>query len=452
MVDQAVSAGGAPLPEQGGFSKEGRTFERWDSNINYFSFPGDGEYHAYRFFGPVRYAAQHWLKSISGKNFPVSCLNYNHKDKNYTLSGCPIEEEFNPKGSEDDRIKKIAPRQLAYGHLIVRDDQLRGDQIPWKPVRVPMGIIVGLERLQGLNVHVVNGQSYKCTVSDPYYGVDVFIAHNPKEPNPNNRYDCQKGNHSPLTEIEKSWLAQLHDWDSIMKLSTAEDIKRALQQNGYYQILNGGGPQAHQAIASTVLPPVPAPGANPLPPVPSPEAVPQPVPQAAQPVQPQPAPVQPQPAPQAAQPVQPQTAPQPMPVQPQMSPPNGAIPQPQPQQAALAQQPMPQGAIQASPSEPAAPPPPTAVASQPVQPQAQAQPASAGGVKFTVPGSQEPVTKEQYQQMILTFGADLPRAQPFTVSDKNDDTNGMQVFACFGSYKGDPHCIRCPLRRFCLQH
>jgi hypothetical protein len=54
------------------------------------------------------------------------------------------------------------------------------------------------------------------------------------------------------------------------------------------------------------------------------------------------------------------------------------------------------------------------------------------------------------QQAIETYSLNVTRATPLKACDKGPLAN-LNVLACFGQYKGDMHCVRCPIRKPCLQ-
>jgi hypothetical protein len=360
-----------------------------------------------------------------------------------------------------------------------------------------MTVIMAIKAQTGLNTYNINGTVYKADVADPYYGQDINIMYDPNGANPNQKYTVALGGHTPLTSQEMSYLNEIYDWEKLIVYPAADEVKQALQINGYYQLLNGGGQAQTTSVADQVLAGVPQPPAYQMASI-SPGVQMAPVPQPAGLTAPAPvfAPA-PQPAPTFAPP-QPQFAP---PAQPRPQPVPQAQPLPQAQPAAVPyQQPVapapaptyyppqtPQPMPQAAPAAPlpqitpgfqqtAAPvihqpaPTPVAQAPQPVQPvaQLQAQPVQAAVApsnvvsindgapvaverRFAFPSKPNGLSVSELQGVINDFPQTLPRATPLKTWDR-EDLNGMQVLNCFGSYKGDPSCIRCPIRRYCLNY
>ena len=73
----------------------------------------------------------------------------------------------------------------------------------------------------------------------------------------------------------------------------------------------------------------------------------------------------------------------------------------------------------------------------------------ATGKTYSVRGKPNGVSSTEFQQIILDFGNNLPRAKPFKTVD-DVQLEGFEVLACYGGYCGDLNCVKCPLRQFCL--
>jgi hypothetical protein len=503
----------APLPQQNsGFSGLSARKPRWDDKVPYYDIPKDGQWYRYRFFGPLFMTAAHWLETKSGKRFPLLCTNYDSKTQHFSGSGCKIEEEFDPKNSPIKKIKDMQARQSGLMHAIPRALQKQGSNDPawrpWRPVRIPMTVIMAIKQLTGLNTHNINGTEYKADVADPYYGQDINIMYDPNGQNPNQKYTVALGGHTPLTDVEMSYLKEIFRWEEMIQYPTVDEVKQSLQINGYYQLLNGGPQVQVPGVADQVLAGVPQPpayqmasinpGVTSAPPVPQPAGLApaypgqayQPAPaqyQAApyqQPVAPAPAPSYYPPQPSA--PI-PQAAPAPAAPLPQVTPgfnvqsapeavvqapvyqapaptpaPVVSAPQPTFQQPMAAPQPT---LVQQPVATPVVSAPPQVVAPAPV---AQAAPvamvpnnvvsigtAASTEKRFGFPGKPNGLSASELQAVVTDFSQTLQsatnRALPLKVWDR-DDMAGMQVVNCFGAYKGDPSCIRCPLRRYCLTY
>lgn len=467
-----------PLPQQNsGFSGLSGRKTRWDDKIPYYDIPKDGQWYKYRFFGPLFMTAAHWLETKSNKRFPQLCINYDSATQHFSKSGCKIEEEFDPKNSTVKKIKDMQARQSGLMHAIPRAIQRQGSLDPawrpWRPVRLPMTVIMAIKQLTGLNQHNINGQDYQADVADPHYGQDINIMYDPNGSNPNQKYTVALGGHAPLNPLEMTYLQEIYNWETLIQYPTPDDVKQSLQVNGYYQLLNGGPTDQMPNLADQVLAGVPQPpayqmasinsGAVQAPPVAQPPGlgVPYQAPMQAQPApyqQPYQAPpmqvppMQAQPAPYQ-QPVMPAPAPS---YPPQQAPQAPAAPLPQVTPGFNAQnvvesvQPVmiPQPTMQApamQPTQPVLAPAPMAAMPNNVVPIGTTE------KRFGFPGKPNGLSASELQAVVNDFSQTLPRATPIKTWDR-DEMAGMQVLNCFGAYKGDPSCIRCPLRRFCLTY
>ena len=443
----------AYIPKPGGFQTASNLQPRWDANINFFDFP-PGTFVRMRFVGPVTKIYQHWLKSQKGqKNFPQFCVDWDIAGQKWKdQHTCPVEKNLDLENVHKEQKARFS----GLAHAIIKDFPNPGAAY-LMAVRVPAQVMITLEKIAQINIHVIEGTTYKVDVTDPYYGMDVFVLYDPKQTN--NKYNVQQTNQGsqPLTQSEMGFMTQLYNWGEIIVPQTFQELERALKQNGYLGAVD--------APAAGVLPGLPVPptytvgagasqsfGGPPVvnvgpPQVPAGYAPPQ-APVAYQPQPPQ-APVTYQPQP----PQQPYMPPQP-PMQ-QMAPPGAHIlsgPAPAPMPMGMPT-PMPtmataiQPALQAS--VPPAPMPLNQVApmSQPA-PVAAAPQADPGSRSFLVMGKGQ-VDATTFQNEIISYAGRLARGQPMKFSG-GGEIEGFQVLACFGSYKGDGECIRCPIRKYCL--
>ena len=245
-----------PLPQQMiGFSGGTTRKKRWDEEVPWLEF-ADGKWMNLRFFGNstsiLTMVATHWLETLKGKRFPMLCLNYDSTESAFTKTGCPVCDEFDPRNSEVQGIKDISARFSGYTHAIDRDIQEAGgvgaDWKAWRPVRLPISVIIALQNLKGRNVHTINGKKYEADVADPYYGRDVAIKYDPYAANPQAKYTTDKGDHTPLSDEEAAYIPGLYDFLSMIEYPTESEVKKALQQNGYYQMLNGEEPTTQTVV------------------------------------------------------------------------------------------------------------------------------------------------------------------------------------------------------------
>ena len=239
-----------PLPQTNmGFSGFDQRRKRWDDGIPWLEFP-DGKWLPVRFFGRtesiVHMVATHWLVTLKNKKrFPMLCPNFNPETRKFEDNGCPICGEFDPFNSENEVIKAISPRLSGLSHAIVRNIQRAGgagnpDWKPWRPVRLPISVLILLQKLKDLNLHTIEGVQYPADVSDPYYGRDINILYDSQGANPQSKYSIDRGDHTPLTEEEQGYIKEIYDFGSLVEYPDKDEIKKALTQNGYYQLLKTG--------------------------------------------------------------------------------------------------------------------------------------------------------------------------------------------------------------------
>jgi hypothetical protein len=127
---------------------------------------------------------------------------------------------------------------------------------------------------------------------------------------------------------------------------------------------------------------------------------------------------------------------------------------------------MPQAPVMQAPPVPSFQQPVAPVVAQPapVAPVATAQVAPSvtatgttevsGDAKYKLPGKRVNVTAAEFQTAINEYGEKGKEIKldkhiyPLKAGVK--DYEGIQVFNCFGSYRTDEYCIKCPLRKNCI--
>ena len=468
----------APLPSADvGFSGAIQSRTRWDDNISWFSIP-DKMVISVRFFGPVFVYRSHWFKTKSGKKFPAPCAAYNLQTQLFDQGKCPYEDDFhtpslieeakksNPYFDElnDPIIKEFKDAKasiIGLGHLIVRAPASLSLGKPWQSIRLNPSLLFSLLKLKSMNRVTIGGKIYEADIADPYWGKDIHLKYDPSERNPNARYTISLGEHTPLTDVEQSYLNELYQWKDLIEFPSYEDAKQQLTVNNYYNMLKQLKGEVSEVPSrgsqmESYLPPVPKS------PYTTDVAVPQ---QSALPNRPQQNysyPQMPQaqaPAPQQAQVPMPQTKPMPQAPRPQMH------TQMQQQQAPMPH--MPTGElvevedIEASPLPSYVPPPleddfeipfgeprdsvfnelPDIEVKKPQPKKSQKT--------YTVKGKPSGVSAEEFQKIISDFGSTLARAKPMKESE-DTELDGFYVLSCYGNYCGDMHCVKCPLRNYCL--
>ena len=489
-----------PLPQSNsGLSGSVPNKRRWDDEIRWFDFP-DRQIVTLRFFGPVFITYNHWLKTRQGKRFPLTCPGYDITTQNFVPGKCPICDDFhtpsildlakaaNPNFNEEydpnlKEIKSIKARIASVAQVIIRNVQNLGDPTlnskPWHPVRLGPSVFFSLLRLKNMNVCTIQGKQYTADIADPYWGRDVHIMYNSVERNPQQKYMINLGEHTPLTETEKSYLGQLYNWEHMVEYSNFNEMKQTAQINGYYQLLNiltNGAPSFAQenntqyAQYETFLKP-------PTPPIsvggyqgqqaPAPMQMPGQQPLLNTPLQGYPLPGQQAQAQQYGQNQYPANTGNQYPTNNNMGMPQQSIPVPAQSFNQQQQPPLPQmynqppmasapnmnGLYQVD--TPQATPIPTNVA--PPLGYNTTIPTSEGDLEIpfdsperTYPLKGQQVNKQTFDEAVKAFATTLPRCNPVQVNSSGE-LAGALVMACFGDYQGDVPCLKCPLRQHCVQ-
>jgi hypothetical protein len=77
-----------------------------------------------------------------------------------------------------------------------------------------------------------------------------------------------------------------------------------------------------------------------------------------------------------------------------------------------------------------------------------------GDAKYKLPGKRVNVTASEFQQALNEYGEKGREVKLdkhiFPLKAGVKDYEGIQVFNCFGSYRTDEFCIKCPLRKNCI--
>ena len=478
--------GNVPLPQaNAGLSGSVHNKRRWDDDIRWFDFP-DRTMVTLRFFGPVYATYNHWMKTKQGKRFPLCCPAYNQTSQNFESGKCSVCDDFNipsiaeaaktlnPQFSEEydpnfKELKSMKARINGLAQVLIRNVSNLGDPSlqtrPWHPVRLGPLVFFTLLKLKNMNVCTINGKQYQADVADPYWGRDIHVLYNSTERNPGQRYMINLGDHTPLTELEKTYLKEIYNWDSLVEYATFEETKQSLQVNGYYQVLNlltSGTPafaQEHNtqyAQYETYLKPPTPPSmdsGNPYA-----QQAPQP------PQQPRMQPPPPQGQHYGQQPPAQYAAPQP-PMGQQGGYAGGGYANQQQAQQAQAQQmannyvppplvtpPNMMGLHQVE--TPTATPLPSFVApplgyntSIPTQGGDLDIPFDGPERAYPIKGQQ--VSKDEFNTYVSSFVTTLARGQPVQVASAGE-LAGANVPACYGDYQGDTSCLKCPLRMYCV--
>lgn len=452
---------------------------RWDESFQFYKFkPGVWDLH--RLVGDVVSAKWHWVKHIQTQKAypPIFCKNFDPDSGKFSDNGCFVCSNFK---FEDPSFKTLRASTSLYCHTISR--QLQQTNQPYlMPISIPIGLGVKLATAAKIPI-LVEGKTIESDVTDFTYGKDLYIFNDPNDPAPSNRFQLSTQTVTPLTQQEiAEFNSKKVDFLGLLKKievnqNKTEDI---LKRTGYMDILRGTTPQTMNSKVETFSPTqnnsqrdiqnntvqmgasarsfsnaqvddVPAD----FPPPPLQQYAPQVSQQSPLPYQTQgymqpyqPLPTQtPTPPPSGLS--TPVTSYSPTMQQPTSAPqPAYGIPPP-PQEATFMQQ----GHSMPSPHEqaPQINIPNMVVAPAPVFETAAAtnpsQKTSPSGMIKTQRGE---LTRDQFQIEMNNFSAALPRANPMKACavEKYD---GILVPACFGDYKNDVSCLKCLIRKACLE-
>ena len=198
--------------------------ERLDSFFDQYKFPAKGKWGHIRPIKKPAVYGYHWfnIKNREGKevNFPKLCLAFDPKtqsrDSTMDCPYCAINSDavrFSTTFYINAIVRKLQedkPRKLGKPTKSERKTGYKQlDSDTWTPiqvVRIPFTLAGKLKRLMDLNRHKVDGKPEAFEISHPKYGCDVSVCYDETRAG-TDKYDAQKGEHSPLTAEEKEYLA-----------------------------------------------------------------------------------------------------------------------------------------------------------------------------------------------------------------------------------------------------
>jgi len=194
---------------------------KWEDDVEWVQFP-DGKQILIRVVGDVEVLARHWIKTLSGKTFPMWCPQLNSEEEKFdSKRPCPAHDDF------DEKAQKVL-----VGNCIVRSLQERGDDNPVRGFMLPHAVnddIVAITEI------------IKSDPADPEKGVDLAVRYNSKTPG-NKKWGIQRGDTTPLTKKEKAY--NFYDFpnlapnfkDDEVVAQYAKAMKEAMARNKYYVV------------------------------------------------------------------------------------------------------------------------------------------------------------------------------------------------------------------------
>lgn len=200
----------------------------WRDNFDQGEFT-DGEFVTLRPIGPVNSFAQHWIeftgKDGKKKTFPVTCRNWDSEKEEFIANGCPackrqLKTQVKHFGNFINRdLQENRPAKAKLEEATKSKKFRTPNDKSWSPVKVyilPSTAVDGLKDIYALNKHKIKDPETRevtmvaCEPSDPDYGCDVRIKYDSNKDG-SNKYNVQKGDHSPLTDEERTYM--LYDLD-----------------------------------------------------------------------------------------------------------------------------------------------------------------------------------------------------------------------------------------------
>jgi hypothetical protein len=259
------------------FTKEAR----WDADLQWYELKPN-TWNQIRLYGPVYIVAQNWFKTLKDKSFSL-----------FSLAWDPFERSFNKQDQDpifqffgdifnhpEKKVKDIAPRKQAYAQAFIRPTPGLAQGGEFKPVRLPSSVVSQIAKVAMLNYMTdqtgapifEDGQPKVADPTDADYGVDLMIYYDPNKQGAE-KYSVQLGTKSPLTVQERACSAHFIDWHAKIKLPTVNEVKEALNRNGYMAFATsagsqgGFGSQADIGAGHVAMPQMPSMGSVPQAPV-----------------------------------------------------------------------------------------------------------------------------------------------------------------------------------------
>lgn len=201
--------------------------KKWEDDVEWFSFP-DERMVLVRIVGDTEVLARHWVRTMSGKMFPLWCPRLNTDEEFDHSRPCPAHSDFEDKS-----------QKMLVMNAIIRQLQERGDPNPVKGIMVPHAIMDDLAQIAEL---------IKEDPADPERGVDLAIKYSSKAVG-NKKWSVQRGDTTPLTDAERKYryyplekIVPQFDDPEVAK-QYARNMKEAMARHKYYVVPEGRVPE-----------------------------------------------------------------------------------------------------------------------------------------------------------------------------------------------------------------
>jgi len=199
---------------------KGNNKNDWRDAVDLYKFKNctDLEFNHIRLLGTITSASIHWVeittKDQKKTSFPITCCGYDPETEFTNESKCPAclakikTQKFYLQNAIIRHLQEDKPanaRSMSdYPEEIDAEFRKKGDK-SWSPIRVvKITSTTGskLKDIVSLNKHKINGKPESMDISDPKYGMDIFIKFD-KDETAASMYNPQRGDHAPLTDEEK---------------------------------------------------------------------------------------------------------------------------------------------------------------------------------------------------------------------------------------------------------
>lgn len=201
--------------------------KKWEDEVEWFGFP-DGKMVLVRTFGDIEVLARHWVRTMSGKMFPVWCPRLNREEEFDHTRPCPAHADFEDKS-----------QKMMLTNAIIRQQQERGDPNPVKGIMLPHAVMDEIAQI---------AQLVKADPSDDKKGVDLAITFHSKAVG-NKKWSIQRGDTTPLTDTELGYRSYgfrkiVPDFDDPEVCAQyARNMKEAMARHKYYVAPEGRVPE-----------------------------------------------------------------------------------------------------------------------------------------------------------------------------------------------------------------
>jgi hypothetical protein len=175
-----------------------------------------------RLFGSIAEYPQHWFefknpKSSQKTRFSKYCLAYNtetHKhDPSIPCPYCQAQFKVTMSYFTNAIIRDLQdnqPATLAEWTKSEKETYFKEKgSTSWTPVRVvqlPLSVISQIQRIKNFGTDPVTKKRIIYPIADEQFGCDIIVSYDERAPSLQQRYYVQKGDSTPLTEEEQSYL------------------------------------------------------------------------------------------------------------------------------------------------------------------------------------------------------------------------------------------------------